>query len=97
MQEICVTLCHLFVPMKKRLRKAFKKSVSAIFDGNTRLGEAFAVVLRFVLKGKIAQRLIKLQMLAKPMNAGELAHEVISVLQVTYRISSKIKNHAIQY
>ena len=34
------------------------------------------------------QRLVKLQMLAKPMNADELAREVISVLQVAYGISS---------
>ena len=65
-----------------------EKSVSAIFDGTTRLGEAFAIVLRFVLEGKIVQRLVKLQMLTKPMNADELAHEVISVLQVAYGISS---------
>ena len=62
--------------------------MSVIFDGTTRLGEAFAIVLRFVLEGKIVQRLVKLQMLAKPMNADELAHEVISVLQVAYGISS---------
>ena len=65
-----------------------EKSVSAIFDGTTRLGEAFAIVLRFVLEGKIVQRLVKLQMLAKPMNADELAREVISVLQIAYGISS---------
>ena len=62
--------------------------MSVIFDGTTRLGEAFAIVLRFVLEGKIVQRLVKLQMLAKPMNADELAREVISVLQVAYGISS---------
>ena len=65
-----------------------EKSVSVIFDGTTRLGEAFAIVLHFVLEGKIVQRLVKLQMLAKPMNADELAREVISVLQVTYGINS---------
>ena len=62
--------------------------MSVIFDGTTRLGEAFAIVLRFILEGKIVQRLVKLQMLAKPMNADELAREVISVLQVAYGISS---------
>ena len=62
--------------------------MSALFDGSTRLGEAFAIVLRFISEGKIVQRLIKLQMLAKPMNADELACEVISVLQITYGISS---------
>ena len=64
-----------------------EKSVSAIFDG-TRLGEAFAIVLCFISEGKIMQRLIKLQMFAKPMNADELARKVISVLQITYGISS---------
>ena len=65
-----------------------EKYVSVFFDGTTRLGEAFAIVLRFISEGKIVQRLIKLQMLAKPMNADELAHEVISVLQITYGINS---------
>ena len=65
-----------------------EKYVSVFFDGTTRLGEAFAIVLRFISEGKIVQRLIKLQMLAKPMNADELAREVISVLQITYGINS---------
>jgi len=56
-----------------------EKFVSVIFDGTTRLGEAFAIVLRFVLEGKIVQRLVKLQILVKSMNADELACEVISV------------------
>ena len=56
-----------------------KKFVSAIFDDTTSLGEAFAIMLQFVLKGKIVQQLVKLQMLAKPMNADELARKVIIV------------------
>ena len=64
------------------------KFVSIIFDGTTRLGEAFAIVLRFILADKIVQRLVKLQILAKPMNGEELAREVISILQVTYGVKS---------
>ena len=64
------------------------KNVFIIFDDTTRLGEAFAIVQRFILADKIVQRLVKLQILAKPMNGEELPHEIISILQVTYGVKS---------
>jgi len=39
--------------------------MSIFFDGTTRLGEAFAIVIHFILEGKIVQRL---QILAKSKN-----------------------------
>lgn len=49
-----MTLCHLFVAMKKIKNKIkeelSKKLVSVIFDGTTWLGEAFTIVLHFVSK-----------------------------------------------
>ena len=83
-----MTWCHCTNEGNKIKEELSEKYVSVFFDGTTRLGEAFAIVLRFISEGKIVQRLIKLQMLAKPMNADELAHEVISVLQITYGINS---------
>lgn len=64
--------------------------VSVIFDGTSRLGEALAVVVRFVSNElTIEQRLVKLQMLAKSMKGEEIASELISVLSATYGIGSE--------
>lgn len=64
------------------------KYVSAIFDGTTRLGEAFAVVLRYISDCSIKQRLIKFQILVKTMTGEEIARELINILQVNYGINS---------
>lgn len=58
-------------------------AVSVIFDGTTRLGEALAIVLRYV-----HQRLVRLQLLAKSLNGKEIACELVSVLSTTYGIGS---------
>ena len=51
---------------------------SVIFDGTTRLGEALAIVLRFVDdEWNVQQRLIRLQVLAKSLKANELAQCLI--------------------
>ena len=64
------------------------KFVSVIFDGTTRLGEALAIVVRFVSdQWTIEQRLVRLQMLAKSLSGEEIARELISVLSVTYSIA----------
>ena len=57
--------------------------MSVIFDGTTKLGEAFAVVLHFVSDKQLKQRLIKFQILAKSMTGEEIAQDIISILQVT--------------
>ena len=63
------------------------RKVSVIFDGTTRLGEAMVIVLRFVTDDwQIQHRLIRLQLLAKSLAGEEIARELISVLQVEYRI-----------
>ena len=47
---------------------------SVIFDGSTRLGEALAIVVRFVDdEWNVQQRLIRLQVLGKSLKANELA------------------------
>ena len=66
-----------------------EKYVSVIFDGTARLGEAFAVVVRFVSDKQLKQRLIKFQMLPKSMTGEEIAREVISILQIAYGIGAK--------
>lgn len=73
-----------------RLQEKIKgKNVSVIFDGTSRLGEALAIVMRYITDDwKIEQTLIRLQMLAKSLCGEELARELISVLSVNYSIAT---------
>ena len=67
------------------------RPVSVVFDGTTRLGEALAVVVRFVDRSvTIQQRLIRLQLLAKSMTGEEIATELINSLSVQYSVSSNL-------
>ena len=76
----------------ERIREEINgKDVSVIFDGTTRLGEALAIVIRYVnSEWKIVQRLVRLQMLVKSVTGEELARELISVLSVNYGISTQL-------
>ena len=76
----------------KKIREEISgKHVSVVFDGTTRLGEALAIVIRYVDSGwKIMQWLVRLQMLAKSVTGEELARELISVLSVNYGISTQL-------
>ena len=66
---------------------AANSAFSVIFDGSTRLGEALVIVVRYIDKGwNIQQRLLKLEVLAKSMNAEELAQRLIQCLAVEYGI-----------
>lgn len=63
------------------------KSVSIIFDGTTRLGEALAIVVRFVDDNfTIQQRLVSIQLLAKSLTGEEIACELVRVLSTSYGI-----------
>ena len=81
-----------FIPMIRQKEIDFVKSeiaansaFSVIFDGSTRLGEALAIIVRFIDKDwNIQQRLLKLEILAKSMNAEELAQRLIQCLAVEY-------------
>ena len=81
-----------FIPMIRQKEIDFVKSeiaaksaFSVIFDRSTRLGEALAIIVRFIDKDwNIQQRLLKLEMLAKSMNAEELAQRLIQCLAVEY-------------
>ena len=64
---------------------AANSAFSVIFDGSTRLREALAIIVRFIDKDwNIQQRLLKLEILAKSMNAEELAQRLIQCLAVEY-------------
>ena len=67
------------------------KHLSTIFDGTSRLGEALAVVVRFVgEEWTLEQRLIRMQMLSKSLSGEEIARELVSVLSVTYGVRSDL-------
>jgi hypothetical protein len=61
------------------------QEVSMIFDGTARLGEALAIVIRYVQENfKPTQRLICLEVLAKPLKGSELAQRLMSCLAVNH-------------
>ena len=64
--------------------------MSVVFDGTTRLGEAMAVVIRFIDSDwKIQQRLVRLMLLAKSLIGEEVARELIVVLSTTLGIGTQ--------
>lgn len=74
----------------KQLKSEVKeKTISVIFDGTCRLGEALAIIVCYVSSTfTIEQRLIKLQLLTKSLNGEEIAREVLSILSTVYGINS---------
>lgn len=73
---------------ENRIRQEIEgKQLSIIFDGTSRLGEALAMVVRFVNDDlSIHQRLVRLQMLTKSLTGEEIARELITALSVSYSI-----------
>eukprot|EP00112_Aurelia_sp_Birch-Aquarium-sp1_P014586 Seg3162.1 transcript_id=Seg3162.1/GoldUCD/mRNA.D3Y31 product="hypothetical protein" protein_id=Seg3162.1/GoldUCD/D3Y31 len=60
---------------------------SVVFDGSSRLGEALAIVIRFIDKNwNIQERLVRLETLAKSLKHQELAQRLIQCLAVDYSI-----------
>ena len=67
------------------------RQVSVVFDGTTRLGEAMAIVVRYIDDSfTIQQRLIRLQLLAKSMAGEEIAREIINALSMQLCVSSNL-------
>ena len=64
-----------------------QKNVGVIFDGTTRLGEALAIVVRFVDDWEVKQRLIRLQLLTKTMTGEEIARELVHTISTEYDVS----------
>ena len=73
------------------------EEVSIIFDGTTRLGEALAVVIRFVQENfKPTQRLLRLQVVAKALKAEELAQRLMSFVAVDHHFGPSMLLAAIR-
>ena len=63
------------------------KKTSIIFDETARLGEALAIVLRFVQEDcKPTQRLVQLEVLAKPLKGNELAQSLTTCIAVNHNL-----------
>jgi len=84
---------HDYVPFilhqeEKRIQDEINgKVLSVVFDGTARLGEALAVILRFVSDGwVIQQRLVRVQLLTKSLTGEEIARELISILSASYGV-----------
>ena len=77
---------------EEQIRKEITdKHVSVIFDGTSRLGEAMAILVRFVSdEWNLEQRFIRMQMLAKSLTGEEVARELISVLSIKYSVKSEL-------
>lgn len=66
------------------------RPISVIFDGCCRLGEAIAIVLRFVDDHwNICQRLARLRTVAKAVNAADLAQVLNQCLAAQYQIEGE--------
>ena len=64
-----------------------QKNVGVIFDWTTRLGEALAIVVRFIDEWAIKQRFIRLQLLTKTMTGEKIAREIAHTVSTEYGIS----------
>lgn len=64
-----------------------EKNIGVIFDGTSRLGEALAIVVRFVEDWEIKQRLVRLQLLVKTMTGEEIAREIVHTLSAEYGVT----------
>ena len=63
------------------------KDLYVTFDGSTRQGEAIAIIVRFVENDwKIIQRLVKIDVCSKSVNAKELAQVLNQCLSVDYEV-----------
>ena len=78
----------LLAEEEKTIKSLIKdKHLGVIFDGTTRLGEALAVVVRFVTEDwELKQRLLRIQLLSKSLTGEEIASELIKILSVNYSI-----------
>ena len=73
---------------QKRMKKEIEgKDISVIFDGTTRLGEALAIIVRFVDDWEIVQRLVRVQLLVKSMSGKEITRELVNALSVEYGVA----------
>ena len=76
---------------KEKIRNEISgKCLSVIFDGTSRLGEVFVIIIRFVDSGWLVhQRLIRVKLLANSLSGEEIALEIINSLSLEYGVGSE--------
>ena len=63
------------------------RDISVIFDGSTRQGEAIAIIVRFMDNDwNITQRLVRIEVCSKSVNANQLAQVLNQCLSVEYGV-----------
>ena len=73
---------------KKRLKAVVNQGpIGIIFDGTTRLGEAIAIVVRFLDGWVIRQRLVRLHTMAKAVTGQDLTRFINHCLANEYQIN----------
>ena len=85
-------MIHLILSQEKEKIKngIAGKYLSMIFDGTTRLGEIFVIVICFVDSNwGIQQRLFKVHVLARSLSSEEIACEVINLFSLEYGVASE--------
>ena len=71
------------------VREIAEKYVAVVFNGITRLGEALAIVVRYIGDDwTVEQHLVCMQLHAKSLTAEEIAREVIQTLSMHYSVGS---------
>ena len=77
---------------RDRLKEELKDKpfICVIFDGSTHLGEMLVILIRFVREDfEICQRLVRVHVLAKSLNAQQLAREIITTLSTDLQYPSE--------
>jgi intracellular sulfur oxidation DsrE/DsrF family protein len=65
------------------------RDISVIFDGSTNQGEAIAIIVRFLdNKWIITQRLVRIDVCSKSVNADKLAKVLNQCLAVDYGVQA---------
>ena len=75
---------------KARLQSLLRdKNIGIVFDGTTRLGEAIAIVVRFLDGWTVRQVLVRLHTVAKPVTGQDLAKVINRCLAPEYQIDGE--------
>ena len=91
-QQMAVIVPLILANEKSLIKQEISdKYLSITFDGTTRLGEAFALVVRFVdNEWQVKERLIRMRSLAKSLKGEEIARIIIETISREYSIKSEL-------
>ena len=77
--------------MNKLKQEISGKNVSIIFDGTTRVTEAFVLILRFVSDNwELQQKVTSFRLLSKSLTGEEVARLIIESISTDFGINSQL-------